>query len=215
MKELNIIICGVGGQGNLLLEKIIGYSALKEGYLVKVADTFGAAQRGGSVASHMRLGSEVSSSLIPQGKCHIILGLEPGETLSAAATFLYKDGLVIVNTPPVFPAKVKAGEWVYPPIQKILELLKELSPNVIDLDATAVARKTAGSERAMNIVMAGVLLGLEALPISASTFREVINQMTGSSASANVQAFDAGLEIGKSRQTVNLAEFSQIKDLAV
>ena len=43
MKELNILVCGVGGQGNVLLESIIGMSAIKEGYSVKGYDTFGTA----------------------------------------------------------------------------------------------------------------------------------------------------------------------------
>ena len=66
MKELNIIICGVGGQGNVLLEKIIGTCAIEVGLRVTASDTFGAAQRGGSVLSQIRLGNEVRSSLIPQ-----------------------------------------------------------------------------------------------------------------------------------------------------
>lgn len=209
MKELNIIICGVGGQGNLLLERILGHSAIKGGYQVRSADTFGAAQRGGSVLSHVRLGSEVSSSLVPQGRCHIILGLEPGEALDTAAKFLLKDGLVIVNTVPILPARVKAGELTYPSLERILGLLKELTQNVIDLDATTLARKKAGSERAMNMVMTGVLMGVDVLPISPNTVREVIEQITGNLARVNLQAFEAGFEIGKGTRVVKFAEGQQ------
>jgi indolepyruvate ferredoxin oxidoreductase beta subunit len=206
MKELNIIICGVGGQGNLLLERILGHSAIKEGYPVRSADTFGAAQRGGPVLSHIRLGSEVSSSLVPQGRCHIILGLEPGEALNTAAKFLLKDGLVIVNTVPILPAKVKAGELAYPSLEKILGFLKELTQNVIDLDATALAREKAGNERTMNMVMTGVLMGVDVLPISYNTVREVVRQITGNLARVNLQAFEAGFEVGKGARVVKFIE---------
>jgi indolepyruvate ferredoxin oxidoreductase beta subunit len=207
MKEINILISGVGGQGNILLERIIGMSAMKEGYSIKAADTFGAAQRGGSVLSHLRMGSEVHSSLVPQGRCHILLGLEPGEALNTAIKFLGKNGLVIVNTFPIFPAKVKVGEWSYPPIEKILVLLKELTPNVIELDATALSRQTTGNERAMNIVLLGVLIGTGTLPISPDTVRGAIEEMTGKFLRESTQAFEAGFGIGQQRQTLGRLGF--------
>lgn len=207
MKEINILISGVGGQGNVLLERIIGMSAIREGYSIKAADTFGAAQRGGSVLSHLRMGSEVHSSLVPQGRCHILLGLEPGEALNTATKFLSKNGLVIVNTFPIFPAKVKVGEWTYPPVEKILMLLKKLTPNVIELDATALARQATGNERAMNIVLLGVLIGSGTLPISPDTARSAIGETTWKFAQESIQAFEAGFEIGKQRQTIERVGF--------
>jgi indolepyruvate ferredoxin oxidoreductase beta subunit len=207
MKEMNILISGVGGQGNVLLERIIGMSAIKEGYSVKAADTFGAAQRGGSVLSHLRMGSEVNSSLVPQGKCHIILGLEPGEVLNTATKFLSKNGLVIVNTSPILPAKVKVGEWSYPSFEKILILLKKLTPNVIELDATELSREATGNERAMNIVLLGVLIGTGTLAISPNTVRGAIEEMTGKFVRESIQAFEAGLGIGQQRQALGRLGF--------
>ena len=197
MKEINILISGVGGQGNVLLERIIGMSAINEGCSIKAADTFGAAQRGGSVLSHLRIGSEVSSSLVPQGKCHILLGLEPGEALNTATKFLCKNGLIIVNTFPIFPAKVRVGEWTYPPIEKILMLLEELTSNVIALDATALARQATGSARAMNIVLLGVLTGSGILPIRPDTVRRAIEETTGKFTRESIKAFDAGFGISQ------------------
>jgi len=202
MKEINILISGVGGQGNILLERIIGVSAIKEGYSIRAADTFGAAQRGGSVLSHLRMGSEVHSSLVPQGRCHILLGLEPGEALNTATKFLFKNGFVIVNTFPIFPPKVKVGEWSYPAIEKILMLLKKLTPNVIELDATALARQVTGNERAMNIVLLGVLMGAGILPIGPDTLRSVIEETTGKFARQSIQAFEAGFHTGEKRQII-------------
>lgn len=46
----NVIISGVGGQGNVLLSGFIGTALLNEGFMVSVADTFGVSQRGGSVS---------------------------------------------------------------------------------------------------------------------------------------------------------------------
>ena len=202
LKELNTIICGVGGQGNILIERIIGISAIKEGYPVRASDTFGAAQRGGSVLSHIRLGTEINSSLIPQGKCHIVLGLEPIEALRIAVDFLCPNGLVILNVSPVLPASVKVGDLAYPSISDILELLKRVTKNVVELNATALAKKTAGSGRAMNIVMTGVLMALDILPLSSETVKHVLTQITGRFAKQNINAFQAGFEAGKQRPLV-------------
>jgi indolepyruvate ferredoxin oxidoreductase beta subunit len=202
MKNINILISGVGGQGNVLLERIIGLSAIKEGYSVKAADTFGASQRGGSVLSHLRLGSSINSSLVSQGKCHIIVGLEPGEALSAASKFLGQNGLVIVNTSPILPAKVKVGDRAYPSVERILMLLKKLTPNVIELDATLLARQVTGNERATNMVMLGVLIGSGVLPIDPKTARIAIEETTAIFLPESVHAFEVGFEIGKKKQVI-------------
>jgi len=194
---LNIIICGVGGQGNVLIEQIIGQSAIAEGYQVRAADTFGAAQRGGSVMSHLRIGHEGSSCLIPAGGCDIILGLEPSEAVRAASTFLIEDGLIIVNTCPILPPKVKMGELSYPSFEVMLDLLRQLTRNIVHLDATSLAKENA-TERAMNVVMLGVLMGSGAVPINPSMVKEVMLKRVGTSlAQVNVQAFDAGFEVGE------------------
>jgi len=50
-----LIVCGVGGQGNILLSRMIGRILIGKGYLVNIGETFGAAQRGGSVFSSLRI----------------------------------------------------------------------------------------------------------------------------------------------------------------
>jgi indolepyruvate ferredoxin oxidoreductase beta subunit len=197
MKELNIIICGVGGQGNLLLVRIIGTSAMREGHQVRAADTFGVSQRGGSVLSHIRIGSGIHSSMVPLGRCDLLLGLEPGEALRRAADFVRTDGLIIVNTAPVLPSKVKVGEETYPPVKSIMGLLRRVTPNVIELDAAARARETTGSERSLNMVMAGVMMAQDILPIRVNTFKEEIQEKTGGFSQKNLQAFEVGFQIGE------------------
>ena len=50
------------------------------GYDVKKNEIHGMAQRGGSVVSHIRFGTKVYSSIIPEGEGDIVLGLELLET---------------------------------------------------------------------------------------------------------------------------------------
>ena len=77
----NILICGIGGQGTVLASKLIASSAMAQGRSVHSAETIGMAQRGGSVTSHVRIGDDVFSPLIPEGKADLILAFEPAEAV--------------------------------------------------------------------------------------------------------------------------------------
>ncbi|MFH1757501.1 MAG: 2-oxoacid:acceptor oxidoreductase family protein, partial [Pseudomonadota bacterium] len=78
----NLIITGVGGQGNVLSSQLIGQAFVHKGYFTTIGETYGASQRGGSVMSHIRISSKKQlSPLIPKGKADVIVALEPVEAL--------------------------------------------------------------------------------------------------------------------------------------
>ena len=75
---LNIVVCGIGGQGNVLAAETLGTALCGRGCRVAVGETYGASQRGGSVMSHVRVSEKWDPGvLIPAGEGHIILGFEP------------------------------------------------------------------------------------------------------------------------------------------
>lgn len=66
--KFDLVIAGVGGQGNILASQVIAKGAIDAGYTVVNTETKGAAQRGGSVLSHVRIADrEIYSPLVPQG----------------------------------------------------------------------------------------------------------------------------------------------------
>ena len=148
MKNTNIIIVGVGGQGILLTSKILGYLALDMGENVKVSEVHGMSQRGGSVITHVRIGQEVHSPLVDPGEADFVLSFEKLEALRAEH-YLKKDGVLISNTQEILPMPVIMGTAAYP--DKAPE-----SKNAVLLDALKLAEE-AGSARAVNIVLLGVL----------------------------------------------------------
>jgi len=78
----NLIITGVGGQGNVLASQILGRVLLKNGYSVTVGETYGLSQRGGAVLSHIRVSRTMTlGPLIPMGMAHAVVALEPAEAL--------------------------------------------------------------------------------------------------------------------------------------
>jgi indolepyruvate ferredoxin oxidoreductase beta subunit len=113
--KYDILIAGVGGQGVVLASRMLALAAMKAGLHVSTAETIGMSQREGSVSSHIRIGNEVSGSLIPVGQADLLLGLEPAETVRNLL-FLGKSGKVLVNTHAIPPASKLPGSPNYDPV---------------------------------------------------------------------------------------------------
>ena len=79
--SINIVLCGVGGQGTVLASKIMAKAAMNKGLKVMSAETIGMAQRGGSVFSFLKIGDDIESPMMGKGSADVILGFEPGETV--------------------------------------------------------------------------------------------------------------------------------------
>ena len=153
IKALDIVIVGVGGQGTLLTSKILGQLAMTEKLGVKVSEVHGMAQRGGSVITHVRIGGEVYAPLVSSGSADYLLAFEPLEA-ARAAFFLKEDGLLIVNSQRISPITVLSGAVTYPdnPHEQAVKDRQKIE----ELDAFALA-VAAGSHRAVNLVLLGVL----------------------------------------------------------
>lgn len=150
--EKNILLAGVGGQGLVLMTKLLAQASLNEGLDVKTNDVIGLSQRGGKVWGNVRLGQKVYSPNIPVGKVDIIVSLEPLEALRWSY-MLKKDGLIIMNTNKIYPTSVQQEKENYPDeeIVKMKEIYK-----TIEIDANAQAIKL-GKKEAANVIMLGVL----------------------------------------------------------
>ena len=93
---INILFCGIGGQGVLKASEILGWAALFDGFHVKKSEVHGMAQRGGSVESHLRFGKEVFSPLIPKGKVDYLVSFYKDER-DRLKDFLKPKGIDFVN----------------------------------------------------------------------------------------------------------------------
>ena len=197
MKEdpLNIIITGVGGQGNVLASQIVASAAVQDGLYVSVGETYGATQRGGAVMSHVRLSEETQyGPLMSKGKAHVILGFEPVESLRTIGDFGNKKTRVIVNPRPIYPIDVLSGASKYPAVEDVLNAIKELVSSVQVVEATELA-KEAGDTLMQNIVMVGCLIGSGFTPLKIETVREIIKEIFAEkNPAANLKAFDLGLK---------------------
>jgi indolepyruvate ferredoxin oxidoreductase beta subunit len=193
MKEFNILITGVGGQGVILMSELLGKAAVADNLKVRGSEVLGMAVRGGSVTSIIRIGEDVYGPLIPTGKCHTLVGMEPSETLRNIS-YLSRSSLVIVNTAVTVPFTVSIGESKYPSLEEILKQLAKASGKIVQLDAARTAQE-AGNRLATNIVMLGALFGTDQLPIKIATIKETIEErFPAKLAPVNIKAFDLGYE---------------------
>ena len=196
VREFNIVIAGVGGQGAILMAEILGEAATIEGLKVRGSEILGMAVRGGPVSSIIRVGSEVYGPLVPEGKGDVLVGLEPTEALRNIA-YLSKNGIAIINTRPIVPYTVLLGLTKYPQMRNVLETLRGKSRDVIALDATKLA-KEAGTPVAANMIMLGALAGTGKLPMKNEMLKKVMKaHFFRKMARINIKAFDLGFEVSR------------------
>ncbi len=192
--EFNVLITGVGGQGVILMSQLLGQAAVVDGLKVRGSEVLGMAVRGGSVVSTIRIGSEVYGPLIPMGKCHLLIGMEPAEALRNIA-YLSPSSLVILNLKRVVPFTVLQGKSKYPRLDEILERLNMNSRRVIRLDAAQLALQ-AGSPISANMVMLGASFGTGRMPVKLETIKAAIQALFPARvAPVNIKAFDLGYQV--------------------
>jgi len=148
----NILICGVGGQGTVLAAKVLSQSAISSGEHVLSAETIGMAQRGGSVTSHVRIGEDIFSPLIPKGQADIIIAFEAAEAVRNI-DFLKKDGIVIVNKKVVQPTTASLTGKSFSE-DEMLDYLNKAAGQVIAVDTQAACQELK-SDKVVNMVLLG------------------------------------------------------------
>jgi indolepyruvate ferredoxin oxidoreductase beta subunit len=189
---LNLIITGVGGQGNVLASHIVASAGIKEELYVTVGETYGASQRGGAVMSHVRFSSQAQCSpLISEGQADIVVGLEPVEALRVMAEFGNPKTRVIVSPRPIYPIWVLSGQAKYPPIEEILGKLKELADRVQVVNVSEDGEALVGT----NVLMIGALAASGLLPIPIESFEEAMREILApKDLEMNFQTFRKGMQ---------------------
>ena len=190
----NIIITGVGGQGNVMASRVVGNMMSRKGLNVTIGETFGASQRGGSVMSHLRISTTSSwSPQIPRGQGHLVISLEPTEALRVLAIYGNPSIRVICNTRPIHAIGVISGEQQYPDLADIKAWVDELSEACWFLEATAKAVEL-GNPILGNIMLIGAAAGINALPLDRKDFEAVISEnLPAASQDLNLKAYDIGV----------------------
>jgi indolepyruvate ferredoxin oxidoreductase beta subunit len=197
---LNVIVTGVGGQGNVLVSQFMGRALVRAGYHVTIGETYGASQRGGAVMSHIRISRQAQyGPLIPSGQADVILGLEPVETLRVLGQYGNPGVTVITNSRPVYPLSVAIGAARYPTVEEIMSALEELSASAWLINATDIAVEL-GAPILANIIMVGALVGAGVLPLRPEEVEQEFQEsLSDDRLELNLKAFRRGLGEAKTR----------------
>lgn len=172
---MNILLCGVGGQGTVLASKLIAAAAMSRDIPVMSAETIGMAQRGGSVVSYLRMGNNLHSPLFGKHSADLIIGFEPGETVRMLP-YLKEDGTVVVNSNPIMPISTIANNATYSS-NKMVEYIKTSVKNLKIVD-THIACSELGSSRIVNILLLGAALDIIPLGFTKEDMAAAIKQKT-------------------------------------
>jgi indolepyruvate ferredoxin oxidoreductase beta subunit len=186
----NCILVGVGGQGTVLAARLIGLAAMRGGLDVRGSETIGMAQRGGSVVSHIRMGKDIASPLIPEGKADLVIAFEPGEA-ARAARFLHEGSIFVVSDRAVLPAV--RGEYDPP---KTIAWITENIPGARLLGGAGIIASCGA--RGLNVALLGAAAALGAFPFGMDGLEAAIRERLGDKhLDQNLKALKTGAEMIK------------------
>ncbi len=168
--NIQMIISGVGGQGVLLVTRIFAAFALQEGYSLIGSEDHGMSQRGGSVMTHLKIGS-FNSALVKKGSADILLSLEKNEAYKTLAYLKpslngREGGLCFIN----------ASDPNYMN-QEITTYLKEKGIETYVVGADQLAREM-GSPQSANIALIGFATSHPRFPFPHDKLRDAIERVT-------------------------------------
>lgn len=192
MKDFfNLLIAGVGGQGNLVCGEVISHAAIQQGYSPVIGQIFGASRRGGTVFTHVRIAHGTVGPLIPKGRPNLILGLEALETLRACVEYGGEQTRVVFSQTRLDTLASLTGDAKYPSMSDIIQLMNSICKDAVAVDAEK-SLEEIGSVRTLNSYMIGVMIGLEITPLNRATIEKSIDSLLGSRY-PNLEAFQRGI----------------------
>lgn len=186
----SILLVGVGGQGTILMSKVLTAGLVQAGCDVKMSEVHGMAQRGGSVSTQVRYGEKVYSPIIGRGEADVLVAFEKMEAVRYAA-FLKPGGTAVVNDLSIMPLPVATGMAAYP--EGAIEAMQKAF-SVLVIPASKIAERL-GSLRSTNIVLLGALV--KAFHMEQIDWQAALAETVPPKALAvNLAAFQAGLTYG-------------------
>jgi len=186
-ESFNIIINGVGGQGQLTLLRILAFSALKENLKVKWSELHGLSQRGGSVEVHLKFGRKVFSPLVSQANADLILSLELQEAKKALYYASLKTQFLINETIIPIPGKN------VPEKEEVLKSLKKFTKKIEILPASKICQEKFQKEVLSGVFLLGYSLNKKFLPLKKDSLLDGIKKMIPEKyQKENLEALEAG-----------------------
>lgn len=174
MKE-EVIMAGFGGQGIMLMGKLLAYAGMKEGYEVSWMPSYGPEMRGGTA------------------NCTVIISTE-----KIASPLSFKpDSLIVMNTPSLekFLSIVKKSGSIYlnsSLIHKKIDVIE----NIAEIPVNELAAEI-GNEKVANMIILGSYLAKKrfiTLDSVKESLKEIISEKWQGLIALNKKALEKGAE---------------------
>ncbi|MBT4520671.1 MAG: pyruvate ferredoxin oxidoreductase [Halieaceae bacterium] len=190
---VNVLIVGVGGQGVIMVSKVLATLCQQQGYQVKQSEVHGMAKRGGSVFSHVRFGEHVYSPTIPAGEADVLVALEWAEGLRWLSYLKPDTGILIADTQQIVPPFACRDRKHGAAMGYARETVADIAGQVTNCFAANAGQLAdgLGNAKAANTLLLGMLS--TALDFQEDTWRKVISQMVPpKTVDINMEAFSQG-----------------------
>ena len=172
MKSIGILVAGSGGQGILLLGRLIAYSGMLEGKEVTCFPSYGAEMRGGTANSTVIVSDEMIGSPI-MGNPDILIAMNEA-SLKRFQSRVKSGGLLILDSS-LIPSPVIRKD-----IHAIHIPATEIAASIAESEAPKrTSLLTATRVRSANMVMFGALLGETGI-VRVDTALHALEQLTSS-----------------------------------
>ncbi len=192
------IITGVGGTGVVTIGALIGMAAHLEGKGCGIIDMAGLAQKGGAVASHVRIAKspeDISSIRIAASGADLVLGCDMVTAASAKVLASINPGhtTVVVNSHEKLSGEFTHNvDFSFPTKRIIQTIATRAGENKVSVvEAERLATALLGDGIATNMFMLGYAWQNGGLPLSRAALHKAI-EMNGVAVEMNLAAFEWG-----------------------
>ena len=200
VERASIVIEGIGGTGIVTVGAVLGMAAHLEQKSVSVLDMIGLAQKGGAVATHLRIGPREEHAApvrIAAGEADLLLGCDLLGAAGADALALLKPGAgAVINTARVMTGDFAAKPDLSFPEARMRERIAERTDPGATLffDASNLAERVLGDAVGANVLALGAAWQRGLIPLSERAILRAI-ELNGVAVDMNLRAFAWGRAI--------------------
>ncbi len=209
-ESFSVLIAGVGGQGVVLMSRILTRAAQETYPHVCRTESRGLSQRGGIVSSEVRMGTRPLTPMVGTGREDLLLSTDAIEALRHRR-YVVARGSIVANDDCVIPLHLtrEDGSANTPSTQQNLKekILQALTKDrrAFTLPASELVKSVEGA-RLLNMVMLGAASAL--LPIPFQDLQRAVEAETrGGAALTNRLAVSLGREAMQSRIQLHQRRF--------
>ncbi|NGY03356.1 indolepyruvate ferredoxin oxidoreductase family protein [Solimonas terrae] len=194
----NILVGGIGGTGVLTVGALLGMAAHLDGKGCTILDMTGMAQKGGAVASHIRIGPDpagIYTSRLSDGMCDVLIACDMIVASGAPMLKTLRPGhsAAIVNRDVAPTGEFQRNKHFDLGEKRMRDAIAAALGDgaLFELNASQLATDLTGDSIATNILMLGYAAQKGLLPVTTTALEQAI-RLNGTFVEGNLRTFALG-----------------------